>query len=119
MAFKENLNRLCQERGTKLTPVLKELGYSSSKVTAINNGQLPKEDTLIELAQYLHCSVADFFANESDIVSRATAQNEDEEDILRVYRSLSRRAKHEFMYMVYGFENKKESAEDNDTTKEI
>ncbi len=119
MAFKENLNRLCQERGTKLTPVLKELGYSSSKVTAINNGQLPKEDTLIELAQYLHCSVADFFANNSAAVSKATAQDEDEEDILRVYRSLPRRAKHEFMCMAYGFENKKESDENNDATKEI
>lgn len=119
MTFKENLNRLCQERGTKLTPMLKELGYSSSKATAINNGQIPKEDTLLELAQYLHCSVMDFFADEDEVVSRATAQDEDETDILRVYRSLSRRAKHEFMSMVYEFENRKELEGDNDATAAV
>lgn len=34
--------------------------------------------------------------------------NADEEDILRIYRSLSRRNKHEFMAMVYDFESKNE-----------
>lgn len=36
------------------------------------------------------------------------AKDEDEEDILRVYRGLSRRMKHEFMSMVYEFENRQE-----------
>lgn len=114
MTFKENLNRICRERGTKLTPMLKELGYSTSKATAINNGQIPKEDTLLELAKYLHCSVMDFFADEEDLLPKTVkADNEDEEDILRIYRSLSRRAKHEFMSMVYEFENRKELEGDN------
>lgn len=59
--FKENLNRMCKKKGTTLTKMLKDLGYSSSKTTAINNGQLPKEETLIEMAHYLGCSVMDFF----------------------------------------------------------
>ena len=91
MTFKENLNRICRERGTKLTPVLKDLGYSTSKATAINNGQIPKEDTLLELAKYLHCSVMDFFADEEDFAKENLApqvfpQNEDEQDILNIYR---------------------------------
>lgn len=91
MTFKENLNRICRERGTKLTPVLKDLGYSTSKATAINNGQIPKEDTLLELAKYLHCSAMDFFADEEDLAKENLApqvfpQNEDEQDILNIYR---------------------------------
>ena len=34
------------------------------------------------------------------------SKDEDENDIVRVYRSLSRRMKHEFMAMVYEFENR-------------
>lgn len=119
MTFKENLNRICRERGTKLTPVLKDLGYSTSKATAINNGQIPKEDTLLELAKYLHCSVMDFFADEEDLEPQENAHDEDENDILRVYRSLSRRAKHEFMSMVYEFENRNELEGDKDKTAAV
>ena len=43
-------------------------------------------------------------------------QNEDEKDILRVYRSLSRRTKHEFMAMVYEFENREELEGDKESS---
>jgi hypothetical protein len=64
---------------------------------------------LLRLAEELDCSVMDFFADDEDIPRKEVKpSNEDEEDILRVYRSLTRRAKHEFMAMVYEFENRKE-----------
>lgn len=107
MTFRENLNRLCSERGTKLTPMLTELGYSSSKATAINKGSIPKEGTLLEMAKYLQCSVMDFFADDDEIVP-IKPMNEDEKDILKVFRSLSRKSKHEFMAMVYEYENREE-----------
>ena len=51
----------------------------------------------------------DFFADEEDLCyERAVPENEDEEDILKVYRALPRRAKHEFMAMVYDFGDRKE-----------
>ena len=106
VAFADNINRICAERGTNLTAVVKKVKGSSSFVTAINKGSLPKENDLIELARELNCSVIDFFADEDDL---ATAHlSDDEHDILNVYRSLSRRAKHEFMAMVYDFENRDE-----------
>lgn len=119
MTFKENLNRLCLERGTYLTTMLRELGFSSSKATAINNGQIPnREETLLKIAEYLNCSIMDFFADEPEDSSvnkkEAVPQNEDEEDILRIYRSLSRRSKHEFMSMVYEYENRVELEGDNE-----
>ena len=105
MSFAENINKICIERGTNLTAVVKKIKGSSSFVTAINKGSLPKESELIEFAKELNCSVMDFFADEEDGFSRNELQDEDEKDILRIYRSLSRRDKHEFMSMAYGFEN--------------
>lgn len=112
MTFRENINRICKERGTTLSAVTRSMGLSSSKVTAWNNGSLPKEEVLLSLAQALNCSVMDFFADEEDLPETKPA-NEDEEDILRIYRSLPRRAKHEFMAMVYDFGDRKEYEGDN------
>ncbi len=107
MLFKDNLNRICREQGTTLTAMVKSLGISSSKATAINKGSMPSEEMLLNFAEALHCSVMDFFADEDEIVP-AQAHDADEEDILRIFRSLSRREKHEFMSMAYEFENKQE-----------
>lgn len=114
MTFAENIKRICLERGTNLTAVVKRIKGSSSFVTAINKGALPKETEMVEMAKILNCSVMDFFSDEEDLALRAEPQNEDEQDILKAYRSLSRRAKHEFMTMVYDFENREELEGDKD-----
>ena len=111
MTFKENLNRICKERGTKLTPVLKDLGYSTSKATAINNGQIPKEDTLLELAKYLHCSVMDFFADEEDLAkpkSDTVFQDDNEKTLIEGYRSLSKSQQYRLMAYYYALLEGKE-----------
>ena len=68
------------------------------------------------MAKILHCSVLDFFMDEEDLAPQNEPQNEDEKDILRVYRSLSRRTKHEFMAMVYEFENREELEGDKESS---
>ena len=114
MNFADNLKRICQLKGTNPTTLCKELGLSTSKVSAWYNGSLPKQEIMIQLAQKLECSVMDFFADEEDLLhAPVTPKDEDEEDILRVYRALSRRNKHEFMSMVYEFEARKELEGDN------
>lgn len=114
MTFKENINRICREQGTTLTAVVKGLGLSTSKVSRWNEGALPKEEVMVLLARELNCSVMDFFADNEDLIHvAAQPKDEDEEDILRVYRGLSRRNKHEFMAMVYEFEARKELEGDN------
>lgn len=119
MTLKENINRICAERGTNLTAVITKVKGSSSMTTAINKkGSIPKETDLIALAKELDCSVMDFFADEEDIPP-VKPRDEDEEDILRIYRGLSRRAKHEFMSMVYEFENREELKGDNGETTEL
>jgi hypothetical protein len=84
MTFKDNINRLCKLHGTNLTTLIKECGFSSSKATAINKGQIPTEEQLLILAKALNCSVMDFFADEVDFI----AQDDDEQILIEGYRSL-------------------------------
>lgn len=103
MLFADNLKRLCKINNTTPTALCKELGLSTSKVSAWYNGSLPKQEVMLLLAKRLNCSVMDFFADEE--TEQVEPNNDDERDILSVYRKLSRRGKHEFMSMVYGFDN--------------
>lgn len=116
MNFADNLKRICTQRGTTPTAICRELGLSTSKVSAWNNGSLPKQEIMVQLAQKLNCSVMDFFADDVNDVDAVHDTNEDEADILRIYRNLSRRAKHEFMAMVYDFEQREELHGDKDTS---
>ncbi|MGP1544149.1 MAG: helix-turn-helix domain-containing protein [Candidatus Fimenecus sp.] len=111
MNFGDNLKKICSDRDTTPTALLKKLGISTSKVSAWYNGALPKIEMLELLADALDCSVKDFFASEQDI--RCKILTPDENDILRVYRGLSRRMKHEFMSRVYTYEPAMEN-EDNE-----
>ena len=78
MTFAENINRICAEKGTNLTAIVKAIKGSSSFATAINTkGSLPKESEMLEMARLLGCSVMDFFADEEDL-PETKPTNEDE-----------------------------------------
>ena len=111
MTFAENLKRICDERGTTPTALCKELGLSTSKVSAWYGGSLPKQDVMVTLAKKLDCSVMDFLYDGEDgeqilIEVMPARKDEDLADILRIYAALSRRDKHDFMSMVYEFEKR-------------
>lgn len=114
MNFAENFNRICREKGTTPTALLKTMGVATSKVAMWNSGSLPKEDMMVRLAQELKCSVMDFFADE--IAESKEPENDDEADILRIFRMLDRRTKHEFMTMAYDYENRAALAGDKTGT---
>ena len=96
MTFRENLNKVCKEKGTNLTRVCKDLGISTSKVTAINKGSIPSEEMLLDFAKYLNCSVMDFFADDRPLIEVAPA-DEDENELINGYRNMSRQQKHRLM----------------------
>lgn len=106
MAFAEGLNKVCKEKGTTPTALLKSMGLSTSKVTMWNNGSLPKEEIMVALAKQLGCSVMDFFMDETD----AAPADDDEIEIITTFRKLDRKARHEFMAMVYDFDKRVELA---------
>ena len=55
--FYERLQKLCREKGKKLTPLLAELGMSSGTTGNWQKGALPNGDTLLKLSQYFDVSV--------------------------------------------------------------
>lgn len=99
MAFKENINKICKLRGTNLTQLIKECGYSSSKVTAINQGQLPNEEQLLTFAKYLKCSVMDFFEDEDTVDS--IFSNEDEKTLIEGFRTMPKSQQYRLMAYYY------------------
>lgn len=121
MKFHENLKRICNEKGTTPTALLKRMGVATSKVTMWNNGSLPKEDMLVRLAKELGCSVMDFFADEEDLLpSEPTGiiLDEDEKELVRIFRILGRRERHEFMSTAYEFEKRAEIQGNSGTNDE-
>lgn len=105
MDFATNLRRICQERGTSPTKLCVELGLSTNKVSLWNKGGLPKPDVLVKLAKKLDCQVMDFFVDEESLITKVEfALDEDEKDIVRLFRMLDRKQKHEFMSKAYAFE---------------
>lgn len=100
MNFWMNFDRICRERGTTPTTVVKALGLSTSKLSLWKGGSLPKQDVLVALAKYLDCQVMDFFA-EDESVHEPT--DDDESDILRIYRMMPREEKHKFMARMYAY----------------
>ena len=105
MDFASNLRRICHEKGTTPTTLCVELGLSTNKVSLWNKGGLPKPAVLVKLAEKLECSVMDFFADENDLIPKTEfALDEDEKDIIRLFRMLDRKQKHEFMTKAYAYE---------------
>lgn len=94
MTFAENINRICKEKGTTLTVVVKEVKNSSSMTTAINKHKcIPKENDLIAFAKLLGCSVKDFFSDEvePDEKRPKTETTAKEKLLLAAYRKVTER----------------------------
>lgn len=113
MDFATNFQRICEEKGTSPTRVCTELGLSTNKVSLWNKGGMPKADVLVKIALHLNCDIFDFFEGNDEIAPpQKVASNvefaldEDEMDIIRLFRMLDRKQKHEFMSKIYWYEEK-------------
>lgn len=116
MTFAENLKRICTDKGTTPTALLRKMGVATSKVAMWNSGSLPKQEMMVRLAKELDCSVMDFFADDEDIptsVSAGIELDEDEKELVRIFRTLGRRERHEFMATAYEYEKRVEIQGDN------
>ncbi|MCR2034402.1 helix-turn-helix domain-containing protein [Adlercreutzia mucosicola] len=120
--FYENFERICKSAGVSPSAAGLAIGVSKSTPSAWKkNGTIPKEDELKALAQHLHCSVADFFADDSGMrfgTSEESAINalyqaqddealdldENEEELLRIYGECSKKQRAKLMMLVYDFE---------------
>ena len=106
MDFATNFKKICLAKGTSPTRVCIDLGMSTNKVNLWNKGGIPKADVLVKIAKHLECSVMDFFDDDVDMQKIEFSLDADEKDIIKLYRKLTRKEKHEFMAKIYWYENK-------------
>jgi transcriptional regulator with XRE-family HTH domain len=66
--FYEQFDKICRKNGETPASIVKQLGLSTSKTTAWKKGSIPKAEILKMLAGTLGVSVADFFAEEGDVI---------------------------------------------------
>lgn len=120
--FMKNFERICKAEGVSPSSAVIAIGRGKSTASDWKrNHTIPKEDELKALAQHLHCSVADFFADDGDMrfgTSEESAVNalyqaagdealdldENEEELLRIYGECSKKQRAKLMMLVYDFE---------------
>lgn len=90
--FYTRLKKICQEKGTTITGMLKELNLSTGSTGNWKKGQLPKGEVLVLIADYLDTSIDYLIQGEykSDL-------SEDEKKIIELYRNTPERAKYKVM----------------------
>ena len=95
--FWDNFKMICDEKGLKPTPVLKEAGISTGSIGRWQAGSSPNADAVIALADYLKCSTdlllrgCEFSSNGEPTITR------EEEIFLNMFRVLPEAAQ-EFIY---------------------
>ena len=63
--FYERLLHLCNERHTKITPLLQKINISTGNISKWKNGVLPQGETLIKIANYFNVSL-DYLVGRTD-----------------------------------------------------
>lgn len=107
--FYDRLQKLCKERGKKLTPLLSELGMSSSATGRWQDGTLPNGETLMKLANYFNVSTDYLLGNTDDptLPNKKGEKKDDDSDgdtdlviIHRLHKKLSPVDKEKFMKLL-------------------
>lgn len=117
--FYQNLKRLCDERHTTPSAVVREIGLSNSTATSWKkNHSIPKQETLDKLAKILDCNISDFFKTDRERIEYSIVNLDDSsskspvtlddniKDFIFIYESCSNRQRNQLMSMVYDFEQK-------------
>ncbi len=101
--FYDNLVDMCEQRGTNLSSLLKSMGKSPSRGTEWRNGAIPRMETIEELASALHCDIHDLMDMSALPTEQLRSVDQNEDRIIRVYRSLSNVDKAEMLFVIEKF----------------
>lgn len=119
MDFYDNLSYQCIKHSTSPSALLRSMGKSASRASEWKrNGNVPSVETVAELAKALGCKATDLVDRESlseveyhvvELLDReaeppAEELDDNERELLRVYRSLTKRQAAELMAAVYAYE---------------
>ena len=85
--FYDNLKAICTEKGLKISPVVLECGGTRGMLGGWKNGAAPNSDIIMKLSERLNVptDVLLFGKDSRDII---IATDEDEQQMLRLFRSL-------------------------------
>jgi len=85
--FYDNLKAICTEKGLKITPVVLECGGTRGMLGGWKNGAAPNSDIIMKLSERLNVPT-DVLLFGKDCRDIIIATDEDEQQILRLFRSL-------------------------------
>lgn len=94
--FWDNFKMLCDERGLKPTPVLKETGISTGSIGRWQAGSSPNAEAVITLADYFKCST-DLLLRGAEFLKEEPKISYNEEVFLNMLRTLPESSR-EFIY---------------------
>lgn len=64
--FKQNFIKICTERGVAPTSVLKQIGLSNATFSCWNDDSIPRQTTLVKIADYFGITVEDLLRDPSE-----------------------------------------------------
>lgn len=86
--FKKNFERICAERGVSPTKAVKAVGLAESAYPGWTETSVPRNSTLLKLANYLNVTVDDLLRDDLPSEVAAEPSNSQEQSLLDAFRSL-------------------------------
>ena len=102
--FVQNLKNFMKNRGVEQADIVAELGITASTVSDWVKGKsYPRVDAMQKIAEFLGVKISDLTSEENNN-NQAVLTDEDERELIAIFRRLGRRAKHEMMVKAYELE---------------
>lgn len=121
--FYENVSALCRERKTTITRMSEDIGLSNAAASSWKKGSVPKASTIQKIADYFGVTTDALLRDDSrhsisaensviiqgnrgnSTVTNGTALSEQEQEVLRIFRSLDMRKKTAVLSYLYEIED--------------
>lgn len=87
--FKKNFERICAERGVSPTKAVKAVGLAESAYPGWTETSVPRNSTLLKLANYLNVTVDDLLNDDHPREVMIESSDSKEQELLNAFRTLS------------------------------
>lgn len=93
--FYNNLKKICEEQGLKMTPVVVECGGQRGSISNWKNGAVPNSDIVMKLAVRLNVSTDILLFGEQLVVKDENILNMEEKLLINNFKKLSEAKKNQ------------------------
>lgn len=88
--FYDNLKRICDERGIKITPLVEECNGSRGSISKWRNGAYPNSDIVIKLAMRLGVSTDSLLLENENSSTTERSLSKDEYEFIHLFNQLEK-----------------------------